>query len=390
MNILMVNYEWPPLGGGGGVAMETIARELAQRHTVHVLTSGAGGLPSEETIADGRITVFRCPAFLRHSQSVASIASMLAFWPLSVRLGKNLLRRYRYDVINTWFAIPSGPAGVGIAKRGGIPHVLTIIGGDIYDPSKWYSPHRNPLLKLVVRSVLRKANRHTAISRDIETRTRDIYGFDRTIDVISLGITEPMFEPRTRQDLGLQGDVTYLVSVGRIVRRKDYPSLLAALKKVERDDVHLLLLGDGPERSNLEALSKQLGIAERVQFRGFVSEEEKYQLLAAADVFVLTSLHEGFGLVYLEAMHCGLPIIASRTGGQIDFLTEGETGYLAQTGDAESLASALRRMLAKPEIRAAMGERNRELVKSYYASATAGRYEQLFAAACGMSRKESA
>lgn len=386
MNILMVNYEWPPLGGGGGVAMETIARELAQHNTVHVLTSGAGGLPSEETIADGRITVFRCPAFLRHSKSVASIASMLAFWPLGVQLGKKLLREYHYDVINTWFAIPSGPAGVGIAKRGDIPHVLTIIGGDIYDPSKWYSPHRNPALKQVVRSVLSKADRHTAISHDIEARARDIYGFDRPIDVISLGITEPTFEPRSRQDLGLRDDVTYLISVGRIVRRKDYPSLLGALKKVARDDVHLLLLGDGPERSNLEALSKQLGIAERVHFRGFVSEEEKFQLLTVADVFALTSLHEGFGLVYLEAMHCGLPVIAGRTGGQMDFLTEGETGYLAKTGDAESLASALQKMLDEPERRAAMAENNRKLVKSYYASATATRYEQLFEAACRINR----
>jgi len=384
MNILMVNYEWPPLGGGGGVAMGTIAKELAQRHTVHVLTSGAGGLPSAETIADGRITVFRCPAFLRHSKSVASIASMLAFWPLGVRLGKKLLRRYRYDVINTWFAIPSGPVGVGIAKRGDIPHVLTIIGGDIYDPSKWYSPHRNPVLKQVVRSVLRKADGHTAISRDIEARTRDIYGFDRPIDVISLGITEPTFEPRSRQDLGLQDGVTYLISVGRIVRRKDYPTLLRALKRVGRSDVHLLLLGDGPERGNLEAFSKQLGIAERVHFRGFVPEEEKYQLLAAADVFALTSLHEGFGLVYLEAMHCGLPVIASRTGGQVDFLADGETGYLVPTGDAESLANALQMMLDEPALRAAMAEKNRERVKSYYASATATRYEKLFEVACGV------
>lgn len=390
MNILMVNYEWPPLGGGGGVAMETIAKELARRHTVHVLTSGAGGLPSEETLADGHISVFRCPAFMRHSKSVASISSMLAFWPLGVRLGKKLLRRYRYDVINTWFAIPSGPVGVGIAKRGGIPHVLTIIGGDIYDPSKRYSPHHNPLLKRVVRSVLGKADRHTAISRDIETRARDIYGFDRPIDVISLGIAEPTFEPRSRRDLDLRDDVTYLISVGRIIRRKDYPSLLGALKKIERDDVHLLLLGDGPERGNLEALSNELGIAERVHFRGFVSDEEKYQLLAAADIFTLTSLHEGFGLVYLEAMHCGLPVIAGRSGGQTDFLTEGETGYLARTGDLESLASALRRMIDEPELRAAMAERNRELVKNYYASATAARYEKLFESAREMSRKEPA
>ncbi len=388
MNILMVNYEWPPLGGGGGVAMETIVKELAKAHTVHVLTSGSGALPSEETLADGSIRVFRCASFLRHSESVASIPSMLAFWPLGVQLGKKLLRRHRYDVINTWFAIPSGPPGVSIAKHGNIPHVLTIIGGDIYDPSKWYSPHRNPILKRTVRSVLHKADFHTAISCDIERRARDIYGFKRPIEVISLGITEPSFEPRSRQDLGLRPDVTYIISVGRIVRRKDYPRLLRALQKVERDDVHLLILGDGPQRSDLETLSTELGIADRVCFRGFVPDEEKYQLLAAADVFVLASLHEGFGLVYLEAMHCGLPIIASRTGGQEDFLTEGETGFLIPVEDEVALANALRRVLDEPELRATFAEKNRELVKSYYASAAAARYAKFFELACGVSNAE--
>ena len=77
--------------------------------------------------------------------------------------------------------------------------------------------------------------------------------------------------------------------------------------------MHLLVIGDGPEQPSLEAQARELGRRRsQVQFRGFVPDETKYQLLAAADVFALPSLHEAFGLVYLEAMHCGLPVIAGR------------------------------------------------------------------------------
>ena len=154
----MINYEWPPLGGGGGVAMADIAGALSKRHRVHVLTSGARGLPEQETVGDGDLTVYRCPVFNRNAKAVASIGSMLSFYPSGIRLGARLAQENNYDVINTWFAIPSGPTGVSVASRAKIPHLLTIIGGDIYDPSKWYSPHRNPILGQVVKLIF-KGNR---------------------------------------------------------------------------------------------------------------------------------------------------------------------------------------------------------------------------------------
>ncbi|MCZ6787895.1 MAG: glycosyltransferase, partial [Planctomycetota bacterium] len=131
MKILLVNYEYPPLGGGGGVGTHEVALELSKRHCVHVLTSGAKELPRKEEFPDRDLTVYRAPVLLRTKKAVASMSSMLSFYPRGIRLGKQLISACRYDVINTWFAIPSGPTGVGLARKFDIPHVLTIIGGDI-------------------------------------------------------------------------------------------------------------------------------------------------------------------------------------------------------------------------------------------------------------------
>ncbi len=384
LRILMVNYEYPPLGGGGGVAMEAIARELATRHQVHVLTSGARGLPAEERSQNGDLTVFRSRVVSRSSsaKSVASIPSMLAFYPSGIRRGRKLAAQHDYDVVNTWFAVPSGPIGSHIARHGKIPHVLTIIGGDIYDPSKWYSPHRNPILGGVVRRVLRGADRHTAISTDIAARARDQFDFQRPIDVISLGIQPPEFRARPREELGLRNDRKYLVSVGRLVRRKNYANLLRALATLDHEDTDLLLIGDGPELETLKSLATELGVLDRVQFRGFVDEETKFQLLAASDAFVLTSLHEGFGLVYLEAMHCGLPVIASSGGGQEDFLVDQKTGFVVPPEDLVALRTAIDRIAGDDELRESFCASNRRLVKDYYVSRTAQRYETLLAEAC--------
>ena len=378
MNILIVCYEYPPLGGGGGVAVHDIAHDLAHRHRVHVLTSSGPNLKREETVEGLDLTIFRSRVLFRSARAVASIPSMLCFYPFGIQRGRRLIREYTYDVVNSWFAIPSGPTGTHLASIARVPNVLTLIGGDLYDPSKWYSPHRNPLLKRTVTGVLRKAHAHLAISKDVADRTRDIYGFDRPVEVVSLGIDLPNFAPATRKELGLHRDVVYLATVGRLVHRKDHETLLRALAQLNDPKVHLLVIGDGPLHDPLGQLASQLNIAKQVQFCGFVPEQMKFQLLSNADLFSLTSLHEGFGLAYLEAMHCGLPIVATTTGGQKDFLEDGKTGYLVPTGNADAIKQALSQLVAEPRLRQTMGAYNRQLASQYTVARTAQRYESAF------------
>ncbi|HWM28572.1 MAG TPA: glycosyltransferase family 4 protein [Woeseiaceae bacterium] len=378
MKILMVNYEYPPLGGGGGIAMMEVAEELARRHSVHVLTSGAAGLDAVSKHPSLDLTIHRAAIAGRKDRATASFLSMLAFLPSGIRTGNKLLKSAQFDLINTWFAIPSGVTGGWIAKKSGVPHVLTVIGGDIYDPSKWYSPHRFPISGRAVQWAVDRADTYVAISTDIADRSRKHFRFDGNIEVIPLGIRRPEFAPATRQELGMDPGRKYIVSVGRLVRRKDYPTLIRALKALGNSDTDLVMLGDGPEQANLKALTHELGIADRVHFRGFVSNELKYQVLSMSDIFVLASLHEGFGVVYLEAMFCGLPIIAANQGGQVDILKRNVTGDLINIGSVEEMTAAIRRLLDESDLRRRIGSDNRARAEQYTIAQVTARYENVF------------
>jgi glycosyltransferase involved in cell wall biosynthesis len=385
MRILMVNYEFPPLGGGGGVACYQIAKALtAREHDVDVLTTGWRGLPSEDTV-DG-VGVFRVPVMGRGDLATASLLSMVSFLPCGVARGIGVLRKRRYDILNTHFAIPSGPTGVTLAKLFNKPQVLTIIGGDIYDPTKRFSPGSNPLLRGVVRRVLDSSSHIIAISEDIKRRALDDLHCQRQIDVIHYGLTPPEFQAKSRTELGIPQEGLVLIAVGRLIERKSLDDLLLALSKVDDVRFRLLLIGAGPEEERLRNLAEALGLSSRVEFLGPIWGERKFQYLAAADVFVLPSAHEGFGLVFLEAMYCGLPVIASSSGGQIDFLKDGETGFLIPVGDIDALADRILRLGRDEALRRQMSEFNREYVKRFHISGVAERYEALFSQVIERSR----
>jgi glycosyltransferase involved in cell wall biosynthesis len=377
MRILMINYEFPPLGGGGGVASYQIAKALAAReHEVDVLTTAWRDLPREDTV-DG-LRVYRVPVLGRGDLATASLLSMLSFLPSGVARGLRTLRKKRYDILNTHFAIPSGPTGVALSRVLRTHQVLTIIGGDIYDPTKRLSPSNSVLLRAVVRRVINSSARIIAISQDIKDRAQRDLQCRTEIEVIHYGLTPPHFETKSRQELGVPQNEVVLISIGRLIRRKALSDLLLALSRLKERRFRLLIIGEGPEEENLRDLAQRLGISAQVDFVGAIWGERKFQYLAAADMFVLPSIHEGFGLVFLEAMHCGLPVIASSSGGQTDFLEDGKTGFLIPVGDVQALAEAILRLANDGGLCRQMSEFNKEYVKGFHISHVAERYEALF------------
>lgn len=159
-------------------------------------------------------------------------------------------------------------------------------------------------------------------------------------------------------DLAEHHQSARLITVSRLVRRKNIAGVIRAAAQLRTDFPNLRydIVGDGPERTGLERLVTEFGAADLVKFHGAVSDREKWRLLSAAGIFVMAPLvlaHgvdvEGLGIVYLEAMAAGLPVVASRSGGVSDAVAAGRTGLLIQPGDQHQLEQALRKLLADPQ-----------------------------------------
>jgi len=376
IKILIINYEFPPLGGGGGVATYDLALEWAKQGQVDVLTSSYKGLESFEKVGD--INVHRVRILFRKSRDAASFVSMLTYLPAAFFKGISLIRKNRYDVINTHFAVPSGPVGFVLGKMFGIPNVLSLHGGDIYDPSKKMSPHRSFFFSRVVRFVLNHADRIVAQSSNTRDNTIRYYSPRKPVEIIPLAFHAPADPKITRKAMGIAANEFMLITIGRLIKRKALDVLIEAVAGVRDKRVRLYIMGDGPEREFLEQKARECGAADRVVFLGYVSDEDKFKYISIADLFTLTSLHEGFGIVFMESMYFGLPVVSTNNGGQVDFLKHGDNALLIDVGDVKACTAAIERFAGDRKLYYRCSKNNREAIKKFYADAVADKYIEIF------------
>jgi len=177
----------------------------------------------------------------------------------------------------------------------------------------------------------------------------------------------------------IASEVPLLICVSRLVRQKGLPYLLEAFRLVNHEmPCHLIIIGDGPERQNLEQLATELGIRDRVDFLGFQTNPFPY--IARADVFVLASLWEGFGIVLIEAMALGTPVVATRAPyGPEEIIEDGVDGLLVPVKNPPAMSRSIVKLLSDPSLRAQLAERGRETVeRKFSAKARVHRLEQLF------------
>ena len=361
LRILLINYEYPPVGGGGGNNTRHIARALAHLgHTPFVLTAACGDLPRHE-VTDG-VTIVRIPA-LRRRPDRCTVAEMIVFMLAAMRAAPAYAREWKIDAAIAYFGLPSGPVGWMLKRTRQVPYVIYMQGGDvpgfIYPGLGFYHALTGGLLRYLWRDAYTVAG----LCRDLCERARrhsprqDFRIMHPGADVRGIA-AKTDYAPR---------EAVELLFVGRLVRQKGLDILFEALATIDPAlKWHLTLVGDGPERAALLEQAQRLGLADRIALRGWVKKEQLAAIYRGGDVFVLPSRDEGFANVLLEAMAAGLPIMGTYVSGTDDAVVDGATGYIVQPGDMPALATALAKLLSDAGLRERMGRAARARAEAQF------------------------
>jgi glycosyltransferase involved in cell wall biosynthesis len=378
VNLLLINYEYPPAGGGAGNATRFIARALhGMGHKTVVMTASTDGKPG--IVVQEGVIVRRIPSGRRRLDCATKI-EMISFVAKAWRAAPGCCIEDGIEAVIVFFTLPCGPVALHLRQRLKIPYLVSLRGGDVpglVPEIKWQ--HR--ILGFIRRRVLRSAR--AIVANDVGlARLSEAYD-PYPVNVVHNGVDCDFFrpsEPRTKSVQERNGP-TRLLFVGRLHRQKNIAGLIEQLSRLDSDSPgcwHLTIAGDGPERPELEQFARQRGIERHISWRGWLEKPRLLELYQEAAVLVNPSSYEGMPNVVLEAMACALPVVASDIPGNDTLVIHGTTGYLFALGNPDDFGAALSRIREDPVGARQMGSNGRERVRAEFSwTRVAERYLEL-------------
>ncbi|MBD3219912.1 N-acetyl-alpha-D-glucosaminyl L-malate synthase BshA [bacterium] len=360
---------YPSAGGSGIVATELGLALARSGYAVHFICSR---LPLRlkqyrENVRYHEVEVADYPVFESPPYSL-SLATAMA----------ETAQRHELDILHVHYAIPHAASGYlarQMVGEGRLKLITTLHGTDITLVG------REPSFFPLTRFVIEQSDAVTAVSGFLADETRRVFSVDRPIDVIpnfvDTRIYHPLDDPAARARYAAP-DERLLLHASNFREVKNLPAVIDVFARVAASmPVRLLLLGDGPEREGALARAAERGVADRVTAPGMV--EDLVPLLPLADLMLLPSWHESFGLVALESMACGVPVIATDRGGTREFIDHGVNGYLHPPDDVEGMAASAVALLGDPHQRAHVAdEARRDAVETYGTRCVLKKYVELY------------
>ena len=351
---------YPTYGGSGVVATELGIELAARGHDVHFITSSQlfRLTGREHNIHFHQVEVFHYPLF-EHPPYDLALATRMA----------EVAEFYKLDLLHVHYAIPHSVSAYlakqMLAARGiHLPFITTLHGTDItlVGLDRSYLP--------ITRFGIEVSDGVTAISSHLRERTQKAFKIDTAIEVIrnfvncDLYVRKPALVAEMRP-LYAQPDEKLLVHLSNFRPVKRITDVVEVFARVANTlPARLMLIGDGPDRSTAEYLARKLGVADRIHFLG--KQDNVNELLPCADLMLMPSEMESFGLAALEAMACSVPAIATRVGGVPELIEDGIDGCLFEVGDVEAMSRAAITLLSDPDKLDTMAKAARKKAQDHF------------------------
>jgi L-malate glycosyltransferase len=341
--ILMLNYEFPPIGGGAANANYYLLKEFAKEKDIYIdliTTSPNNKFEIEQFSKNIRIFKLKVKKKNIHFWTMKEIFewSYKAYF-----LTSKLIKKNNYSLCHCWFGWPCG----FIAYLNKIPYIVALRGSDV----PGYNPRLKNLDKIIFKplSKLIWSNAKAVICNSKKLKELALETKKLKIDIIYNGVDTKEFKPKKKNN-----KILTLISTGRLIERKGYQYLIPALKSL---NVKLQLIGDGDYLFKL----KKLDLGKNVEFIGSIKHSEIKRYLQNADIFVLPSLNEGMSNSILEAMACGLPIITTDVGGSRELING--NGFIVKQKNSNELRDTINKYLKNPKLIKKHSEKSRKLVE---------------------------
>ena len=375
LRVLMLNLEYPPLGGGAAPVTRGLARALVGRgHQVDIVTMGYRGLPEIEN--DGGVQVFRVPA-ARSRVELSYVHELATYVWSALRKANALSRAFAYNICHCHFIVPTGIIPYLLSNAGSFPpYVITSHGSDIpgFNPDRFKLIHR--ITPPLLRRVLRRSSGVIVPSAALQGMIREQFAHDvPALTRIPNGISLDQFTHQPKE--------SRILVATRLFERKGVQHVISALADINAQGYLLEVAGDGPSRGQLERQARQLGVPAR--FHGWLSQASLNPLYERSRIFVLASSSDNFPVSLLEAMTARCAVITTRSGGCPEVV--GDAGLVVEPGDARGLREALSRLVREPRFAEELGKRAARRVQEHFGwSSIASRHEDVYAEVIRASR----